>query len=284
MPNDGARHLDVASPAAPAGAVQDGDLVSHLGAHDGARQWEAGIVVGGEGRLGQESAGAGRRAGSGELAQVAEALIEAGHGGFLLVESESSGRQEGVEELEGLQQVGFMGAADDDVIGEAGVAVARVAHGPVDVGQGQVGQERGQAGALGDAAVAGTPLAPGAPRPGNEPDEVDGARAAGDGGEGGQGVLDAEVGEIVLDVGAQHVAVAGVPQPGEVVDGVIGADTRPVGEGAWGHGEVGPVGDRVDDRALDDPVPDGGDVQGADLPGGALGDAEAQERVGLVGS
>ena len=75
MPNDGARHLDVASPAAPAGAVQDGDLVSHLGAHDGARQWEAGIVVGGEGRLGQESAGAGRRAGSGELAQVAEALI-----------------------------------------------------------------------------------------------------------------------------------------------------------------------------------------------------------------
>ena len=54
-----------------------------------------------------------------------------------------------------------MGAADDDVIGEAGVAVARVAHGPVDVGQGQVGQERGQAGALGDAAVAGAPLAPG---------------------------------------------------------------------------------------------------------------------------
>jgi len=49
MPNDGARHLDVASPAAPAGAVQDGDLVSHLGAHDGARQWEAGIVVGGGG-------------------------------------------------------------------------------------------------------------------------------------------------------------------------------------------------------------------------------------------
>ena len=93
-----------------------------------------------------------------------------------------------------------------------------------------------------------------------------------------------KVGEVVLDVGAQDVAVAGVPQPGEVVDGVIGADARPVGEGAWGHGEVGLVGDRVDDRALDDPVPDGGDVQGADLPGGAFGDAEAQERVGLVGS
>lgn len=42
--------------------------------------------------------------------------------------------------------------------------------------------------------------------------------------------------------------------------------------------------DRVDDRALDDPVPDGGDVQGADLRGGALGNAEAQERVGFVGS
>lgn len=65
-----------------------------------------------------------------------------------------------------------MGAADDDVIGEAGVAVARVAHGPVDVGQGQVGQERGQAGALGDAAVAGAPLAPDAPRPGDEPDDL----------------------------------------------------------------------------------------------------------------
>ena len=129
--------------------------------------------------------------------QVAEALIEAGHGGFLLVESESSGRQEGVEELEGLQQVRFMGAADDDVIGEAGVAVARVAHGPVDVGQGQVGQEWGQAGAPGDTAVTGALLAPGAPRPGDEPEEVDGARAAGDGGEGGQGVLDAEVGELV---------------------------------------------------------------------------------------
>ena len=92
----------------------------------------------------------------------------------------------------------------------------------------------------------------GAPRPGDEPDEVDGARAAGDGGEGGQGVLDAEVGKVVLDVGAQHVAVAGVSQPGEVVDGVVGADARPVGEGAGGHGEVGLVGDRVDDRALDD--------------------------------
>ena len=91
-------------------------------------------------------------------------------------------------------------------------------------------------------------------------------------------------GNSLLDVGAQHVAVAGVSQPGEVVDGVVGADARPVGEGAGGHGEVGPVGDRVDDRALDDPVPDGGDVQGADLPGGALGDAEAQERVGFVGS
>ena len=125
---------------------------------------------------------------------------------------------------------------------------------------------------------------PGSPRSGNEPDEVDGARAAGNGGEGSQGVLDVEVGEVVLDVGAQDVAVACVPQPGEVVDGVVGADTRPVGEGAGGHGEVGPVGDRVDDRALDDPVPDRGDVQGADLPGGALGDAEAQERVGLVGS
>ena len=45
--------------------------MSHLGAHDGARQWEAGIVVGGEGCLGQEPAGAGRRAGSGELSQVA---------------------------------------------------------------------------------------------------------------------------------------------------------------------------------------------------------------------
>lgn len=44
------------------------------------------------------------------------------------------------------------------------------------------------------------------------------------------------------------------------------------------------MGDRVDDRALDDPVPDRGDVQGADLPGDALGDGEAQERVGLVGS
>lgn len=95
-------------------------------------------------------AGVDGREAAGEVRpQVAEALIEAGHGGFLLVESESSGRQEGVEELEGLQQVGFMGAADDDVIGEAGVAVARVAHGPVDVGQGQFGQERGQAGALG---------------------------------------------------------------------------------------------------------------------------------------
>lgn len=232
------------------------------------------VVAGVDGR---ESAGEVRP-------QVAEALIEAGHDGFLLVESESSGHQEGAEELEGLQEVGFMGAADDDVVGEAGVAVVRVAHGPVDVGQGQVGQERGQAGALGDAAVAGAPLAPGAPRPGDEPDEVDGARAAGDGGEGGQGVLNAEVGEVVLDVGAQHVAVAGVSQPGEVVDGVVGADARPVGEGAGGHDEVGPVDDRVDDRALDDPVPDGGDVQGADLPGGVLGDAEAQERVGFVGS
>lgn len=45
--------------------------MSHLGPHDGACQWEAGIVVGGEGRLGQESAGAGCRAGAGELAQVA---------------------------------------------------------------------------------------------------------------------------------------------------------------------------------------------------------------------
>ena len=45
--------------------------MAHLGPHDGARQWEAGIVVGGEGRLCQESAGAGRRAGAGELAQVA---------------------------------------------------------------------------------------------------------------------------------------------------------------------------------------------------------------------
>ena len=157
--------------------------VDHLGRVGAALDVVAGVD-------GRESAGEVRP-------QVAEALIEAGHGGFLLVESESSGRQEGVEELEGLQEVGFMGAADDDVVGEAGVAVARVAHGPVDVGQGQVGQERGQAGALGDAAVAGTPLAPGAPRPGDEPDEVDGARAAGDGGEGGQGVLDAEVGEIV---------------------------------------------------------------------------------------
>ena len=132
-------------------------------------------------------AGVDGREAAGEVRpQVAEALIEAGHGGFLLVESEPSGRQEGDEELEGLQEVGFMEAADDDVVGEAGVAVARVAYGPVDVGQGQVGQERGQAGALGDAAVAGAPLAPGAPRPGNEPDQVDGAWAAGNGGEGGR--------------------------------------------------------------------------------------------------
>lgn len=71
MPNVGARRLDVASLAAPAGTVQHGDLVAHLGPYDGSRQWEAGIVVGGEGRLGQEPAGAGRRVGSGELAQVA---------------------------------------------------------------------------------------------------------------------------------------------------------------------------------------------------------------------
>ena len=141
-------------------------------------------------------AGVDGREAAGEVRpQVAEALIEAGHGGFLLVEPEASGRQKGVEELEGLQEVGFMGAADDDVIGEAGVAVARVAHGPVDVGQGQVGQEWGQAGAPGDTAVTGALLAPGAPRPGDEPDEVDGARAAGDGGEGGQGVLDARLGK-----------------------------------------------------------------------------------------
>lgn len=70
-PNGGARRLDVTSPATPAGAVQHGDLVAHLGPHDGARQWEASIVVGGEGCLGQESAGAGCRAGAGELAQVA---------------------------------------------------------------------------------------------------------------------------------------------------------------------------------------------------------------------
>ena len=69
-----------------------------------------------------------------------------------------------------------------------------------------------------------------------------------------------------------------------MVDGVVGADARPVGEGAGGHGEVGLVGDRVNDRALDDPVPDGGDVQGSDLPGGALRNAEAQERAGLVRS
>ena len=71
LPNGGARRLDAASPVAPAGAVQHGDLVSHIGPHDGSRKWEAGIVVGGEGRLGQEPAGAGRRAGAGELAQVA---------------------------------------------------------------------------------------------------------------------------------------------------------------------------------------------------------------------
>ena len=71
LPDGGARRLDVTSPATPADAVQHGDLVAHLGPHDGARQWEAGIVVGGEGRLCQESAGAGRRAGVGELAQVA---------------------------------------------------------------------------------------------------------------------------------------------------------------------------------------------------------------------
>ena len=35
-----------------------------------------------------------------------------------------------------------------------------------------------------------------------------------------EGVLDVEVGEVVGDVGAQHVGVAGVAQLGEVVDGI----------------------------------------------------------------
>jgi len=72
-------------------------------------------------------------------------------------------------------------------------------------------------------------------------------------------------------VGGRPVGVAGVSQPGEVVDGVVGADARPVGEGAGGHGEVGPVGDRVDDRALDDPVPDGGGVRARTSPEVPLG-------------
>jgi len=232
------------------------------------------------------------RAGAGEVdSEEAEALVEGGHGGLLLVEVQSVGGDERAEQLAGGQQVVPGGGAHDDVVGEAGVAVPGVVQGVIGVVQGvigvvqdEVGQQRRQAGALGDAAAASAALPAGAAGPGDEADEVDGARAADDGGEDRQGVLDVEVGEVVLDVGAQDVAVAVVAQGGEVVDGVVGSDAGAVGEGAGGHDPVGVVRDGVDDGALDDAVADGGDVQDAGLAGNALGDVGAQERGGEVGA
>ena len=225
------------------------------------------------------------RAGAGEVdSEEAEALVEGGHGGLLLVEVQSVGGDERVEQLAGGQQVVSGGGAHNDVVGEAGVAVSGVVQGVVGVVQDEVGQQRRQAGALGDAAAASAALPTGAAGPGDEADEVDGARAADDGGEDRQGVLDVEVGEVVLDVGAQDVAVAVVAQGGEVVDGVVGSDAGAVGEGAGGHDPVGVVRDGVDDGALDDAVADGGDVQDAGLTGSALGDVGAQERGGEVGA
>ena len=259
----------------PVGAADDQPPLAHVDARAVAADVDDLVGVGGALDV---MVGVDGRAGAGEVdSEEAEALVEGGHGGLLLVEVQSVGGDERAEQLAGGQQVVPGGGAHDDVVGEAGVAVSGVV-------QDEVGQQRRQAGALGDAATASAALPAGAAGPGDEADEVDGARTADDGGEDRQGVLDVEVGEVVLDVGAQDVAVAVVAQGGEVVDGVVGSDAGAVGEGAGGHDPVGVVRDGVDDGALDDAVADGGDVQDAGLAGSALGDVGAQERGGEVGA
>jgi PE-PGRS family protein len=287
--------------------VQDADLVVHLGPDNGSGERQAGPVVGGEGGLGEQSARVGGVARGGELSEVAAVpgqeddvdVVAQGPGAGPGGQPDGAGEHNAADGPAGDgDERELTGAADDqppfahvdaravaadvdDLVGVGGALDVMVG---VDgrVGAGEVDSE--EAGALGDAAAASAALPADAAGPGDEADEVDGARAADDGGEDRQGVLDVEVGEVVLDVGAQDVAVAVVAQGGEVVDGVVGSDAGAVGEGAGGHDPVGVVRDGVDDGALDDAVADGGDVQDAGLTGSALGDVGAQERGGEVGA
>ena len=287
--------------------MQNADLVVHLGPDNGSGERQAGPVVGGEGGLGEQSARVGGVARGGELSEVAAVpgqeddvdVIAQGPGAGPGGQPDGAGEHNAADGPAGDgDEREFVGAADDqppfahvdaravaadvdDLVGVGGALDVMVG---VDgrTGAGEVDSE--EAGALGDAAAACAALPAGAAGPGDEADEVDGARAADDGGEDRQGVLDVEVGEVVLDVGAQDVAVAVVAQGGEVVDGVVGSDAGAVGEGAVGHDPVGVVRDGVDDGALDDAVADGGDVQDAGLAGSALGDVGAQERGGEVGA
>lgn len=92
--------------------------------------------------------------------KVAESVVESGHGCFLLAECETTL----------VEYCGQAGArlsdprgglpAHDDVVGETHVPVPRVAHRIVHVGEGEVGNEGREAGALGDSARANPP-APG---------------------------------------------------------------------------------------------------------------------------
>lgn len=279
----------------------------HLGPDNGPGERQAGPVVGGEGGLGEQSARVGGVARGGELAEVAAVpgqeddvdVVAQGPGAGPGGQPDGAGEHNAADGPAGDgDERELVGAADDqppfahvdaravaadvdDLVGVGGALDVMVG---VDgrAGAGEVDSEEAEA--LGDAAAASAALPVGAAGPGDEVDEVDGERAADDGGEDRQGVLDVEVGEVVLDVGAQDVAVAVVAQGGEVVDGVVGSDAGAVGEGAGGHDPVGVVRDGVDDGALDDAVADGGDVQNAGLAGSALGDVGAQERGGEVGA
>ena len=137
---------------------------------------------------------------------------------------------------------------------------------------------------MGDAAAAGAALAVGAAGLGEQAGEGDGARAVDEVPQDHEGVLDVEVGEVVGDVGAQHVGVAGVAQLGEVVDGVVGAPSRAVGVGVGGEVEVDGAGDGVEEGAFDDAIADGRDAEGSYAVTVGLGDVVAEERCRTVGA
>ena len=150
----------------PVGAADDQPPLAHVDARAVAADVDDLVGVGGALDV---MVGVDGRAGAGEVdSEEAEALVEGGHGGLLLVEVQSVGGDERAEQLAGGQQVVPGGSAHDDVVGEAGVAVSGVVQGMIDVVQDEVGQQRRQAGALGDAATASAALPAGAAGPAAE--------------------------------------------------------------------------------------------------------------------
>jgi len=175
-------------------------------------------------------------------------------------------------------------AEEDEVVGVADEAAAELAHGGIEVGEEQVGEDGGEGRALGDALAEGTD-AVAVPDVGADPGVDEGVEFAGGFAFGvfseEEGVVD--VVEVAGDIGFDDEGVAAVAPLLEAGDGGVDAFTGAVAEADVEEIFFEGAGEAAGDGGLEDAVADGGDEEetGAGVAG-LLFELDLEEGEGTV--